>query len=160
MSTFCYGNLITEKAFDAIQMAKDLQQYALNSKCKFHMQFGGNAGAYCNFARRLPVRGLQFDITNSIIENTAEEVFQCTFGAPLSQNPFLENIANIQSLFEYAFSVFKVDCIFFAIENDHAPFSLEDCRPCHIRDLHDLLYAFCTQDPHFGNLYLMVTAAQ
>lgn len=135
MSTFAFGTMKLKNMPNTINLAEQINSYALQLAIPFHIKYGGNADSCFHHMQDFLEGGLHFELTNSVIENTAERIFECF--APVDPNEPDESLqllearlSMIQSIFLYAFKTNCVESIRFLIMQDNEAVRADSFELC------------------------------
>lgn len=151
MSVFAFGIVLPTQGsintFDIIEIAHAINDRVREKQADFHFQFGGNAEAYWRVMRNSRLQGLQFDITNSIVENTAEEVFriQNTYVSMEDSIRDLKvRLESLQKVFEFVLQIDSVKSVLFCQQAEPDTINVDSFVACNILDFSAKLLEYCT----------------
>lgn len=130
MSTFAFGICVSNSISDYVSFAHDVEQYVLSANSEFYVKFGGNATSYWAYKKDSKLTGYVFEITDSIVENTAQRAFQLNdedFSyAKLEYGPLFNRLSHIQGLLNYMLQSESVQEILLHVLVDYDGSELED----------------------------------
>lgn len=148
MSTFAFGICVMDRVDHLTNFAEDIKLYVLQAGSEFYIELGGNAYAYWLYQKQ-QYKGLAFDVTNSVTENTAERIFQLTakdMDAPNIERSVSERLCRVQDLIRYMFENSEVREVLFYIVDDYCgPECLESIELCHSDGIVSKLSDYCLQ---------------
>ena len=147
MSTFAFGICLMDRTDQVMDFALELKRYALSRPHEFYIELGGNAYAYWLY-KKTRYEGLAFMVTDSVVNNTAERVFQLTMrdmDSPDIEKSVFERLYKVQELIKYMFENAEVQEILFYIVDDYAPGCLENVELCRSDEIASKLSDYCMQ---------------
>ena len=150
MSMFAFGVGILKTRMDIIPLAHEIVQYNETLPFHVHLKFGGNADSYLRYCRDNMIPGLHFELTSSIVENTAEDLF--VQDAPGAKNT---TAIYLQQLFQFMFSSGSVIAVRFYIVGDYEPIRDDMLIHCSCDEFKSYLGDYCIND-YGQNMYFEV----
>lgn len=147
MSTFAFGICLMDGTDQVMDFALELKRYALSQPHEFYIELGGNAYAYWLYKKKR-CEGLAFMVTDSVVDNTAEGVFQLSMkdmDSPDIEKSVFDRLYKVQELIKYMFNNNEVREILFYIVDDYVPECLENVELCHSADIASKLSDYCLQ---------------
>ncbi len=149
MSTFAFGICVTKSTESLTDLAFAIKKNVLSLNPGFYIEFGGHACAYWLYRKDDHRKGLAFDVTNSVVENTAEGVFHLTDKDFLSGNvedSVSQRLTQIQEIIRLMFHDDEVEEILFYIVDDYCgPECLATLELCHSDCVAAILFDYCFQ---------------
>lgn len=160
MSTFAFGICVSNSVGDFASFAHDLKRYVLSSDSEFYIELGGNANSYWRYRKDSKLAGLAFEITDSVVANTAERTFQLNdedfLFTKLEEGPLSKRLARIQRLMKYMLQSECIQEILLYILVDYGvPDCLDITISCHSDCVATVLWDYCTQN-NPGNFALRI----